>query len=164
MTPVTEVYDAFLAKISDDEWVFWTENQTKKDLKTILDAAIPLFKFPKVDTSLCELGISYDEGEDEDGKPIKIEYKDWQFVSDLSNEEIQILACYMKCEWLNRSILTWERIKPQYEERDFSEANMLDKLYSALEQEQREAKRREAIYYRAINRKPFDYTKLAGGN
>ena len=142
MTPVTEVYDAFLAKISDDEWVFWTEEEAKKDWRAILDAALPLFKFPKVDIS-----ISGDE-----------------FNSVLSNEEIQILACYMKCEWLNRSILTWERIKPQYEERDFSEANMLDKLYSALEQEQREAKRREAIYYRAINRKPFDYTKLAGGN
>jgi hypothetical protein len=77
MTPVTEVYDAFLAKISDDEWIFWTDNQTKKDLKTILDAAIPLFKFPKVDTSLCELGVSYDEGEDENGEPISIEYMDW---------------------------------------------------------------------------------------
>lgn len=142
MTPVTEVYDAFLAKISDDEWVFWTEDEAKKDWRAILDAALPLFKFPKVDIS-----INGDE-----------------FNSVLSNEEIQILACYMKCEWLNRSVLTWERIKPQYEERDFSEANMLDKLYSALEQEQREAKRREAIYYRAINRKPFDYTKLAGGN
>ena len=64
----------------------------------------------------------------------------------------------MKCEWLNRSILTWERIKPQYEEKDFSEANMLDKLYSALEQELKEAKVKESIYYRSIDRKPFDYT------
>ena len=80
------------------------------------------------------------------------------FVEDLSNAEIQILACYMKCEWLNRSILTWERIKPQYEEKDFSEANMLDKLYSALEQELKEAKLKESIYDRSIDRKPFDYT------
>lgn len=140
MTPVTNIYDAFLAKISDDEWVFWTEEERRQDLRVILDAALPLFKFPKHDISI--------NGE--------------EFVEELSNDEIQILACYMKCEWLNRSILTWERIKPQYEERDFSEANMLDKLYSALETEQREAKKREAIYYRAINRKPFDYTKLAG--
>lgn len=140
MTPVTNVYDAFLAKISDDEWVFWTEEERQQDLRIILDAALPLFKFPKHDISII-------------GQ---------EFAEELSNDEIQILACYMKCEWLNRSILTWERIKPQYEERDFSEANMLDKLYSALETEQREAKKREAIYYRAINRKPFDYTKLAG--
>lgn len=140
MTPVTNVYDAFLAKISDDEWVFWTEEERHQDLRIILDAALPLFKFPKHDISI-------------NGQ---------EFAEELSNDEIQILACYMKCEWLNRSILTWERIKPQYEERDFSEANMLDKLYSALELEQREAKKREALYYRTINRKPFDYTKLAG--
>ena len=142
MTPVKDVYDAFLAKMNDDEWVFWTEEEMKNDLRVILNAVLPLFKFPKHDTSI--------KGE--------------EFVENLTNDEVQILACYMKCEWLNRSILTWERIKPQYEERDFSEANMLDKLYSALETEQHEAKRREAIYYRAINRKPFDYTLLAGDN
>lgn len=140
MTPLDSVYDAFLAKLTEDEWVFWTEEEAKKDFRMILDAALPLFKFPKHNIDIME----------------------GNFVEDLTNDEIQILACYMKCEWLNRSILTWERIKPQYEERDFSEANMLDKLYNALETEQKEAKRREAIYYRAINRKPFDYTKLAG--
>lgn len=156
MTPIETVYEAFLAKINDDEWVYWSENDTKRDLKQIFDAALPLFKFPKKDMTLESESITENvEGEE-------VVYYNYNFVSDLSNDEIQILACYMKCEWLNRSILTWERIKPQYEERDFSEANMLDKLYSALESEQREAKKREAIYYRAINRKPFDYTKLAG--
>jgi hypothetical protein len=156
MTPIETVYEAFLAKISDDEWVYWSENDTKRDLKQIFDAALPLFKFPKKDMTLESESVTENvEGEE-------VVYYNYNFVSDLSNDEIQILACYMKCEWLNRSILTWERIKPQYEERDFSEANMLDKLYSALESEQREAKKREAIYYRAINRKPFDYTKLAG--
>lgn len=156
MTPIETVYEAFLAKINDDEWVYWSENDTKRDLKQIFDAALPLFKFPKKDMTLERKSIT-EKVEDKE-----VVYYNYNFVSDLSNDEIQILACYMKCEWLNRSILTWERIKPQYEERDFSEANMLDKLYSALESEQREAKKREAIYYRAINRKPFDYTKLAG--
>ena len=156
MTPIETVYEAFLAKINDDEWVYWSENDTKRDLKQIFDAALPLFKFPKKDMTLESESITENvEGEE-------VVYYNYNFVSDLSNDEIQILACYMKCEWLNRSILTWERIKPQYEERDFSEANMLDKLYSALESEQREAKKREDFYYRAINRKPFDYTKLAG--
>lgn len=140
MTPIDKVYDAFLAKLTEDEWVFWTEEEAKQDFRMILDAALPLFKFPKHNIAIA--------GE--------------TFVEELTNDEIQILASYMKCEWLNRSILTWERIKPQYEERDFSEANMLDKLYSSLDKEQKEAKRRESIYYRSINRKPFDYTKLAG--
>lgn len=140
MTLLTDVYDAFLASINDDEWIFWDEEDTKRDFRMILNAAMPRFKFPKHDLSI----------------------EDEHFVEDLSNAEIQILACYMKCEWLNRSILTWERIKPQYEEKDFSEANMLDKLYSALEQELKEAKLKESIYYRSIDRKPFDYTQLAG--
>jgi hypothetical protein len=46
----------------------------------------------------------------------------------LSNFEIQILAGYMKCEWLERTILSWENVKPLYVERDFSQANLLDKL------------------------------------
>ena len=41
----------------------------------------------------------------------------------------------MKCEWLNRSIMTWENVKPLYEERDFSQANLLDKLKNTLESE-----------------------------
>lgn len=140
MTPLSAVFDAFLAKINDDEWVLWTEEEANQDFEALLDAALPLFKFPRQDISI--------QGDN--------------FNSTLSNDEIQILACYMKCEWLNRSILTWERIKPEYEERDFSEANMLDKLYSSLESEKREARRRESIYYRSIDRKPFDYSRLAG--
>lgn len=68
----------------------------------------------------------------------------------------------MKCEWLNREILTWERIKPLYEERDFSEANMLSKLYDALEIERKRGLKLESIYYRSINYNPWDYTQLSG--
>jgi hypothetical protein len=106
MTPIETVYEAFLAKINDDEWVYWSENDTKRDLKQIFDAALPLFKFPKKDMTLERESIT-EKVEDKE-----VVYYNYSFVSDLSNDEIQILACYMKCEWLNRSILTWERIKP----------------------------------------------------
>ena len=69
----------------------------------------------------------------------------------------------MKCEWLNRCIMTWENVKPLYEERDFSQANLLDKLESALEAERKRAEKRESIYYRSRNGKPFDFSRLAGG-
>ena len=84
------------------------------------------------------------------------------FVGDLNNEEIQILATFMKCEWLNREILTWENIKPLYVERDFSQANLIDKLQKLLDREESKARKLERIYYRSIHYKPFDYTKLAG--
>ena len=69
----------------------------------------------------------------------------------------------MKVEWLNRCIMTWENVKPLYTERDFSQANLLDKLGSALESEKKSARERESIYYRSRNGRPFDYSKLAGG-
>lgn len=139
MTSFQTVYDAFLAKMLDDEWSVWEEEDMQEDWKAILKGALPWFKFPRVSL-------------DTDGD---------QFVEDLNNEEIQILATYMKCEWLNRTILTWENVKPLYEERDFSQANLLDKFNQMLEQEKKNAARLEAVYYRSIQRKPFDYTRLA---
>ena len=142
MTPYQKVYDAFLVKMLEDEWVNWTKEEVSQDLKGILEGAISWFKFPR---------ISLDR--DDNG-----------FINDLDNEEIQILACYMKCEWLNRTILTWENVKPLYEERDFSQANLLDKFNQLLEAEKYNALKLERIYYRSIKGKPFKYSNLAGNN
>ena len=141
MTPFNKVYEAFLARILEDEWAQWMMEEAKQDWRQIMENAITWFKFPRVSLE-----------HDEDG-----------FVDDLTSAEIQIIADFMKCEWLNRCIMTWENVKPLYEERDFSQANLLDKLGSALEQERKNAKERESIYYRSRNGKPFDYSKLAGG-
>jgi hypothetical protein len=59
--------------------------------------------------------------------------------------------------------MTWENVKPLYEERDFSQANLLDKLKSLFEAQEVKARQREAVYYRSRNGKPFDFSKLAGG-
>lgn len=141
MTNFQVVYDAFLAKMLDDEWANWYEDDILEDWKALLMSAIPWFKFPRV---------SLEVNENEDA-----------FIDDLNNEEVQILATYMKCEWLNRTILTWENIKPLYEERDFSQANLLSKFNDTLAAEKKNAARLESIYYRSIKRKPFDYTQLA---
>lgn len=140
MTDFSVIYDAFLAKMLDDEWSDWYEADLNEDLRALLMGALPWFKFPR----------------------ISLEYTDNDaFVEDLNNEEIQLLSVYMKCEWLNRTILTWENVKPLYEERDFSQANLLSKFNDTLAAEKKNAAKLEAIYYRSINRKPFDYTKLA---
>ena len=140
MTPVKYVYEAFLAKMLEDEWLNWEEEEIKADWKELLNGAIPFFKFPRVSLEI-------------DGD---------NFKEDLSNEEIQILANYMKCEWLNRIILTWENVKPLYEERDFSQANLLDKFNDLLVKEEKKASKLEAIYYRSVKGKPFNYSRLAG--
>ena len=64
--------------------------------------------------------------------------------------------------WLNRCIMTWENVKPLYAERDFSQANLLDKLEKMLDSERTNAEKMESIYYRSRNGKPFNFSKLAG--
>ena len=139
MTPYQKIYDAFLVMILEDEWINWEQHEVEEDLRNLLEGAIPWFKFPRKDLS-----------RDDEG-----------FIEDLDNEEIQILANYMKCEWLNRTILTWENVKPLYEERDFSQANLLDKFNQLLQKEEKKAQKLESIYYRSIKHKPFDYSRLS---
>ena len=141
MASVYDVYDAFLSKMLEDEWLNWTDEEREEDWHALLDAAIPYFKFPRV----------------------SLDIEDDMFVDEnVSNEEIQILATYMKVEWLNRTILTWENVKPLYVERDFSQANLIDKLKQLLEREEYKALKLERIYYRSRKKQPFEYSKLAG--
>ena len=144
MASIYDVYDAFLPKMLEDEWLNWTDDEREEDWRALLNAAIPYFKFPRVSLEIDSYGDFVDE--------------------NVSNEEIQILATYMKCEWLNRTILTWENVKPLYEERDFSQANLLSKLYNALESERYNALKLERVYYRSRKGKPFNFSRLAGGN
>ena len=139
MTSFKKVYDAFLSKILDDEWEDWNYEEVEEDLFTLLQGAMARFKFPRVSLDYTEDG----------------------FNADLSNDEIQILATYMKCEWLNRTILTWENVKPLYDERDFSQANLIDKFNAMLAGELKNAAKLESTYYRSINNKPFSYRQLA---
>ena len=139
MTSFQVVYDAFLGKMLDDEWENWTEEQMEEDLFILLQSAIGWFKFPRV----------------------SLDYTTEGFTDDLTNDEVQILATFMKCEWLNRTILTWENVKPLYEERDFSQANLLSKFKEMLEQEKKNAAKLEANYYRSVNKRPFSYRQLA---
>ena len=74
MTPFQKVYDAFLAKILDDEWTLWTEDERNRDLHTLLMGALPRFRFPR--TPLI--------------------YEVDNFLNTFSNEEIQILSTSMK--------------------------------------------------------------------
>lgn len=147
MVPLSKVYDAFLVKILDDEWGNWKddagildEEAIEADWRGLLEGAIPYFKFPRVSLEI-------------DG--------DFFVDSNISNAEIQLLATYMKCQWLNRTILTWENVKPLYVERDFSQANLLDKLNQLLEREEKNAEKLEGDYYRSIKGRPFKYSSLA---
>lgn len=142
MTKLDEVYQAWLGRFTSDEWetLQYSEEEMLEDFRTFLDMAIALFKFPKK-------SLEYDEN---------------GFIETLDNREKQILASYMKCEWLNRLILDYNNIIPLYDERDFSPANYLKQLDALLREERKQAEKLEEIYYRVDNNKPFDYSFLAG--
>jgi hypothetical protein len=154
MTSYDVVYSAFLSKVTADDWANEYEEtvdgllpteDAKEDLRSILENALPYFKFPR--TSLTR----NDEG----------------FENDLSPEEIAIISEYMKVEWLDRTIHTWENVKVMYDERDWSPANLLKQFISLLDRSEAKALKLERLYSRSITgedgmRKPFDFSQLAG--
>ena len=139
MTSFDVVYTAFLSSILEDDWTGWTETEIKADIFTFLQKAIARFKFPRV----------------------SLDYTSEGFTDTLTNDEVQILACFMKCEWLSRTLLRWDNVKPLYVERDFSQANFLDKLNATLELTEKQAAKLESKYYRSIKHRPFNYGALA---
>ena len=148
MVALQTVYDAFLGRVNEDDWTYgYSEEDLEwfvKDWRNFLDIAIQYFKFPR-----CSLEI------DEETQ---------SFVDNsVGPHEIQVLATFMKQEWLKRTVDSWENIKTQYEEHDFSQANLLKQFISLKDQVTEEAKNMERLYYRSVSKKPYNYRNLAGG-
>lgn len=153
-TPFLKVYEAFLARITADEWTLEEELAiVERDWQELLQIAIFRFKYPRVDLIIEEL----DDNSENEG------LKQYQFVNDLNNDEIQLLALYMKHEWVKRCIASWENIRQLYADKDFSQANHLDKLNKLEAAIQLEVHRAEGIYDRSRAKRPADlFRKLAG--
>lgn len=144
-TELQEVYDFLLAKTDAKEWA-WTEDieLLQSDWKMLLRMAIQDFLFPRVSLEFTE---------DEEGNTI--------FQNTLTDAELQVLATYMKHEWLKRSITNWKNIEMLYHDKDFkisgkaSHLNALINLESVYDEE---CKKMANKYSRRV----FDYTTLAG--
>ena len=150
-TPLQNVYDAFLAKIEADDWMLSemgddsVSAEILNDWQMILNAAIIQFRYPRV-------SLDY-EGEGESAT----------FTDDLGNDEIQILANLMKLEWIRRCIATWDNIRQLYSDKDFSQANFLDKLNKTGEQVRDECRLMLDRYGCSTKYKPDKiFGKLAG--
>jgi hypothetical protein len=149
-TPYEKIYNSFLSKIREDEWSDPDElNYYEEEWKEMLHTALSLFKFPR-------FNLNYDDEKEE-------------LTADLTIEEINILANLMKQEWLDKNILTWDQIKTMYDERDFSQANMLRQLINAHDMVIKENYRLQKIYSRSIldkngNKTVFDYRVFGCSN
>jgi uncharacterized protein YdcH (DUF465 family) len=158
-TPLLKVYDAFLARITADEWTLEEELAiVERDWQELLKMAIFRFKYPRVALDLEEVTSVMEE---DDAMPMKR----YQFVNDLTNDEIQLLGMYMKHEWIKRCIASWENIRQLYADKDFSQANHLDKLNKLEAAVNDEIHAAEGIYDRSRNKRPaILFKKLAGKN
>ena len=152
-TPFLKVYDAFLARITADEWTLEEELAiVERDWQELLKIAIFRFKYPRVNLDIEEITQSVPE-----------QLVKYQFVNDLTNDEIQLLALYMKHEWIKRCIASWENIRQLYTSKDFSQANHLDKLIKLEAVINLEVHKAEGIYDRARMKRPAKlFGKLAG--
>ena len=154
-TPFLKVYDAFLARITADEWTLEEELAiVERDWQELLKMAIARFKYPRV-------SLDFEEASDaaDDSSELKI----YQFTADLSNDEIQLLAMYMKHEWIKRCVASWEHIGQLYTSKDFSAANHLDKLNDLEYNVRKEVEEQQDIYDRSRGKAPADiFRQLAG--
>ena len=153
-TPFLKVYDAFLARITADEWTLEEELAiVERDWQELLKMAIERFKYPRISLEMEELEQS------ESDNPITV----MQFKEDLTNAEIQMLALYMKHEWVKRCIASWENIRQLYVDSDYSQANHLDKLNKLESQVALEVHKAVGRYDRSRNHSPATiFRRLAG--
>ena len=147
-TQFSEVYDFLLAKTDAKEWA-WTEDLEilKADWQMLLRMAIQSFLFPRI-----SLEVATDE-----------ETGETSFIETITDAEKQVLATYMKHEWLKRSITNWKNIEMLYHDKDFKisgKASHLNALINLEAVYDEECKKIANKY----SRKVFDYTNLAGGN
>lgn len=153
-TSFLKVYDAFLARITADEWTLEEELAiVERDWRELLKMSIFRFKYPRVslETEAVVETLNNDQ--------LDLE----QFKEDLTNDEIQMLALYMKHEWVKRCIASWENIRQLYADKDFSQANHLDKLNKLETAINLEIHKAEGIYDRSREKRPADlFKKLAG--
>jgi len=154
-TPFVSIYDAFLARITADEWTLEEELAiVERDWQELLKMAIFRFKYPRISLDVEEITPPAEDPDQLIG---------YQFVNDLTNDEIQLLALYMKHEWVKPCIASWENIRQLYADKDFSQANHLDKLNKLQEAVALEVHKAEGIYDRSRVKRPADlFKKLAG--
>lgn len=141
-TPLKILFDAFLSKLETDDWEGLVDRVAEEDFLSILKSALPFFRFPRVS--------------------LKIDEENQEFTNDVT-EEIEVISYYMVYCWYSRLLLSYNNIKDQYVESDFSQANILAKLTSLKAQVLKDANKVQENYYRSREGRSYRYSNLYGG-
>ena len=167
-TQFSAVYNRFLGQITDDLYLELTPEDTLRDLQNILLNALPGFEFPRFNqydyvievNELDEdeltsddfvLGTVWGDIEGEILETPRVLVDKSRFNTELTPEEINILALLMKQGWVQRQVTSIENTRMKYSGSDFkmtSQANHLSKLLSLLEESRRDSFHMQRLYKR----------------
>ena len=113
-TRLSEVYDVFFSKVTDDLYMELTYEDTVKMVKELLDSALPWFEFPRQSLSYSKHQFEYI---DKETKMLVVEEFD-AFDNKLTQEEINIITTYMVVEWLGQQLASVELTRMKYSGAD----------------------------------------------
>ena len=168
-TQFSAVYNRFLGKITDDLYLELTPEDTVRDLQNLLLDAIPGFEFPRKDLYDYTIEVKQISEQDLNGEDFMIGtvWEDLEtaslletpmvlvdrsrFNTELTSEEINILALLMKQGWVQRQVTSIENTRMKYSGADFkmtSQANHLSKLLALLTETRRDSHHMQRLYKR----------------
>ena len=167
-TQFSAVYNRFLGQITDDLYLELTPEDTIRDLQNLLINAIPGFEFPR--KNLYDYTIEVKEIPENELIPddfvLGTVWGDFdsslseipnvlvdksRFNTELTSEEINILALLMKQGWVQRQVTSIENTRMKYSGSDFkmtSQANHLAKLLTLLTESRRDSFHMQRLYKR----------------
>ena len=157
-TSFITIYDSFFARVTDDMFLEFTEEDTLEMLQDLLLNALPRFEFPRFDVFDYELGTWQDLGTYKGiaSDNIEVPVTGWvggTFIYILTDEEINILALNMVIEWLSQQLDTTENTREKYSGSDFkftSQANHMAKLKVLIDAQKQDSVHLQRIYKRRI--------------
>ncbi len=144
-TPYSQIFHAFLSRVTDDFYGALEEEELEEELTRVLEAALPRFLYIKTDVS------------DRDNEEL-------EFAEELTNEEIQIFAILMNLVWAEQKLSDIEVVRQLYQDHDFkltSQASHLRSLLALKSDLELQARRVMHNYSKVEDRKP-NFMQLAG--
>ena len=136
-TSFQEMYDFFLAGITDDMFLELTKEDTEAMLEEILLAALPHFEFPRW------------------SDPFDVDLKEKKFNTVLTLEEKMIIRQYMISEWIGFQLATVDLIRQKYSGSDFkftSQASHIKQLSEMKKQYEQKGFHLQRVYCRRKKR------------
>lgn len=132
-TSFQEVYDFFLAGITDDMYMEMTEEDTQAVLQELLVAAINSFEFPHWST------------------PFVLDLDNKAFTVKLTSTEMLIIRLYMIVEWLGYQLANVDLVRQKYSSSDFkftSQSSHMKQLTALKQDYELKALKTQRLYSR----------------